>query len=74
MDFIESVGEYIENKPSPFDMKPSDCKHCYVTSVGIAGAHYSCDCAKSNRYNSYPLIMCQKDCEFYEKNRATTEK
>lgn len=67
---MKNIGDYAENlktlRKSPFDMKPSDCKHCYAASVGVVGTHYSCDCKESKRYNSYPLIMCPQDCEHYE--------
>lgn len=57
-----------------FGFKPTDCKHCYGASAGVMGVHYSCDCEKSEMHQSYPLIMCPQDCEFYEKeDNATTE-
>ncbi|MBD5543780.1 MAG: hypothetical protein HDR01_05950 [Lachnospiraceae bacterium] len=70
------MGDYAEalksaKKPlNPFDCKPSDCKHCYVASAGVVGAHYSCDCKASKRYNGYPLIMCPQDCEHYEQESS----
>lgn len=45
-----------------FDFKPSDCKHCYVTTRGVFGNHYACDKEKT-----YPLIICPNDCKNYEK-------
>ena len=48
-------------------IKPTDCKYCYGASAGVMGVHYSCGCQKSSRYGEYPLVMCQRDCEFYEK-------
>lgn len=47
--------------------KPTDCKYCYGASAGMMGVHYSCCCQKCSRYGEYPLVMCPKDCEFYEK-------
>lgn len=75
---MDNIGDYAENlksaKKSPFDLKPSDCKHCYVASAGVAGAHYSCDCEKCKMYCSYPLVMCPSDCEYYERENEPDDR
>lgn len=74
MDYTENLRNSAKkwNKDILFE-KPSDCKHCYGASAGVMGVHYSCDCKESKMYCSYPLIMCPKDCEFYEKEVSDHE-
>lgn len=55
-----------------FGFKPTDCKRCCGVSAGVMGVHYSCDCEQSKMYQSYPLVMCPQDCEFYEKEEQVT--
>lgn len=74
IDDLESRAKKMK-RDLRFGFKPTDCKHCYVASAGVAGAHYSCSCKESKMYCYYPLIMCPENCQFYEKEEthATTE-
>ncbi len=74
MDFAAELNNKVKKMKHDlrFGVKPKDCKHCYGASAGVMGVHYSCDCEKSKMYQSYPLIMCPQDCEFYEKEESVT--
>lgn len=66
---IKNCTESLKSVKKPLklsDFKPSDCKHCYIASLGVVGAHYSCNCKESKMYGDYPLMMCPQDCEHYE--------
>ena len=75
MDFSEDLQNNAKKiKQDLFrNFKPTDCKHCCGASAGVMGVHYSCDCEESKMYCSYPLIMCPKDCKFYEKEVSRNE-
>lgn len=74
MDYSEILKNAKKLDINILHKKPTDCKHCYGASAGVMGIHYSCDCKESKMYQSYPLVMCQNDCEFYEKGNCRMNK